>query len=493
MGRKEPTVWGQVLKRLRMELDLTEEEAGQRIGVSRKVFHNLENGWQKLNRERLEEILRALDLPPAAIDMALGFGTWVQATAPSAEPVDPETEDRRQSEHAAGLLGLAVAKAALPLLLQRLREERIRRDRHEAEKRGKLLLRLKTPQERRDRIEDAEDYQTWALVEWLAHQSIRAAADDPARAVEVADLALFTVPFVPGPEARRKRLEGYARGHLGNALRVRNELERSDAEIGFAWEAWRAGAGDDFLPLEEGRLLDLEASLRREQRRFELALRLHCMALEISPEERAGHILLNQSATYEQMGQMEASVAVLERARPYLEKTAEPRTFWGLLFNLALNMVHLGRYSEAEILVADVRSMALQRGNELDLVRVQWLTARIDSGLGRAKEASESFRQVFENLVAHKLPYDAALAGLDLAIFDLKSGDTLKVMNFADQMKRIFRSFGIEREAMSALLIFCQAARQEQATIELARQTAAIIEKARRSLPRSESPEGAQA
>ncbi len=476
----KPTPRGAAIRRLRQELGWTEEQLGKPHGLSKGVVHNLENGWRKEpTRREAEEYIEPLGLPPVALDISDAFGRWVQAAAPSPEPVSPEEEDARRAVVAAGLYGHHVARAVLPVLLRRAREERYARDRRQADERREHLRRLKTVEARRERIRDAEDYQTWALVERLAHESERAAADKPALALEWAELALFTVPFVRGPESRRQRLEGYATFSRANAKRVGNGLDGSAADFERAWRLWKAGEGDE-LPLDEGWPLDLEASLRREQRRFEEALDLHRRALAVSPS--TGCILLNKAATLEQMGDVEASVEALQQARPYVEKEAGARDLWVLLFNSSLGAWHLGRFAEAEELLADARELAVRLGNELDLTRTLWLTARLDSSLGRVPKAAASLEQVFENLISHTppLPYDAALAGMDLAILQLEQGHSREVMALALRMERVFGSLGIEREALSALLVFCAAARREEATVELARQTAEMIEKVRR-------------
>ncbi len=61
-------------------------------------------------------------------------------------------------------------------------------------------------------------------------------------------------------------------------------------------------------------------------------------------------------------------------------------------------------------------------------------------------------------------------------------------------MAWIFEAKGIHREALAALTLFCEAARQEAATVALARQTIADIEKAQRTAPpiRSGSDKGEQ-
>jgi hypothetical protein len=51
-------------------------------------------------------------------------------------------------------------------------------------------------------------------------------------------------------------------------------------------------------------------------------------------------------------------------------------------------------------------------------------------------------------------------------------------------MAWIFASKKIHREALAALSLFCEAARQETATLELTRNVMAKIEEIRRSAPR---------
>jgi len=490
MGRKAgrtptPTPRGTAIRRLRQELGWSEDDLGRPVGLSGGVIHNLEKGWRKEpTREEAEAILAALELPPAALDMSEAFGAWVRAAAPPAAPMTPEEEDARRCAVTAGLVGLHVARALAPVLECRLREKRFARDRQRAEERCGYLRQLPSVEERRMRIQKVEDYQTWAMVERLALESERAAADTPARAIEWAELALFTVPFVPGSDSRRKRLEGLARFSLANVRRVGNDLDAADAAFQKARASWEAGEGDD-LPLDEGWGLDLEASLRREQRRFPEALDLLARALEISPEERAGRILLNKAATLEQSGDAEAAIEALQQARPHVAEVGNPRDVWVLLFNLTVNLLHLSRLSEAEDHLSDAREVAIRLGNELDLTRTLWLEGRLDAALGRTTKAMAALEQVFDELVALALPYDAALAGLDLAAVHLEQEQTREVLALAVRIEAVFRTFRIEREALAALRVFCEAARQEEATVELARRTAEVIERVQReALPR---------
>lgn len=392
MGKRQPqpTPRTDALKRLRVELGIEEDEIGLALGVSKKVINNKLTGWQALRPEDEEAILNVLHLPPAALEVSLFFGRWVDAARQPEAPLDPDLENLRRCELTAGLIGLHVAKAVLPELLQEMTARRIARDRERAAVCGRHLLHLKTVQERQERLREAEDHQSWALVEWLCNASVRAAADKPTRAMELAELALFLVPFVPGPEHRRQRLQGYATFAFADALRARKDLDAADAAVSKAWQAWTAGADDDFLPLGEGRLFELEASLRKDQGRFEEALALLDRALAVSPEEDKGRLLLKKSALYELQGDLAAAVEALRQARPAVEKAGLLQDVFGVRFRLAVHLTHLGRFHEAAELLPDVRAAAIELGQESDLARSLWLQARIDAGLGKTGEATAS-------------------------------------------------------------------------------------------------------
>ena len=98
------------------------------------------------------------------------------------------------------------------------------------------------------------------------------------------------------------------------------------------------------------------------------------------------------------------------------------------------------------------------------------------AGQGRVAQAKAGLEQVIEKFA--DLPYEAALASLDLAVLHLKEGHTAEVKELAGAMGEIFKAKGIAREALAALSLFCEAASQETATVELTRQVIAEVERA---------------
>jgi tetratricopeptide (TPR) repeat protein len=292
---------------------------------------------------------------------------------------------------------------------------------------------------------------------------------------------------VPGGPARRSRAEGYASAFVGNALRVATDFDAADALFAQALELWRNGDPSEPELLPEWRLYDLEASLRREQRRFPEALACLEQAFALCKGEpaAAGHILLKKEHLFATMGDTEGALAALQEAAPFVEATGDPHLRIRLLFNMVDNLCTLQRFAEAEAHLPAVRELAIEQERELDLIRVAWLSAKVDTGQGRNEEAIAGLEQVGLDFMAHQLPYEAALSSLDLAVLLLEAGRTTEVRNLAFTLKRIFKAKKIDREALMALGLFCKAALRETATVELAKRAIAAVERARRSAPPS--------
>jgi hypothetical protein len=127
-----------------------------------------------------------------------------------------------------------------------------------------------------------------------------------------------------------------------------------------------------------------------------------------------------------------------------------------------------------------VRELAIQQGNDLDLLRVVWLEARLAGGEGRIEEAIAGLERVRQDFTARGLPYDAALASLDLALLWLKVGRSREVLEIARAMTWIFQAQGISREALGALALFREAAQSEAVTVDLVQRVIAEVREGNR-------------
>jgi hypothetical protein len=104
---------------------------------------------------------------------------------------------------------------------------------------------------------------------------------------------------------------------------------------------------------------------------------------------------------------------------------------------------------------------------------------RVAAGLGDHERARRLLTQVRQTFLDEGNAFDTALAALDLSISHLQEGKTAEVRELADEMVTVFRDLQVSREPMAAVLLFQEAARQETATAELAREVAASLIRAR--------------
>jgi tetratricopeptide (TPR) repeat protein len=259
-------------------------------------------------------------------------------------------------------------------------------------------------------------------------------------------------------------------------LRVSGDLGSADVAIEEAKRLWQAGS-DPAAVLDPGRLLDLEASLRRAQRRLPEALALLDEAAAVG--RRPERALLKKGYTLEVMGEYERAVETLLRAAPLVIQQGDPRLESILSGNLALSYCHLGRFEEAALLANRVRTVALETGDEIEVLRMTWAQGRIAAGLGRAEEARSLLAQARREFAARGMDYDTALALLEESALLLDAGRTAEVKTLARELAALFGSKGVHREALAALRLFQEAAEQERATAELARRVLQYLFRAR--------------
>jgi tetratricopeptide (TPR) repeat protein len=302
------------------------------------------------------------------------------------------------------------------------------------------------------------------------------ASRDLERAAFLASLARDAARRLPGPKGWARRVKGFAAAHVANFLRVAGKLKAADALFQKAKRLWGAGSDPDGV-LDPGRLLDLEASLRRAQRRFEEALALLEQARGVS--RCPGHTLLSKGFTLEVMGEYERAIEALLEAETLPDVQADPRLRSILLGNLALDLCHVGRFSEAAELTRQVREVAAAMGDAIRLLRVLWIEGRIAAGLGQTREALSLLAQARREFTVRNMGYDVALALLEEAALLLEEGRTAEVKVLTRGLPALFEAEEVHRESLAALRLFYEAAEREAATAELARSVLRYLFRAR--------------
>jgi tetratricopeptide (TPR) repeat protein len=329
-------------------------------------------------------------------------------------------------------------------------------------------------------VREVRDFQNWALCEHLCHESERRASRNVAVAVQLGKLAIQIAELVSGEKQFRYRLHSYALAFCANALRVEGNLREAEEAFTKAEELWQLGEGSTINLLEKTRLLDLKASLRRSQRRLPDALQLIERALEIDKKGAyTGHLLIKKAKTIEEIGDLEKAIAILKEAAPFVGSDKDPRLFLCLKHNLADYLSKAQQYAEAESLLPEVKAICGRLGNELDLIRLRWVEARIADGLGRTDQAASILAKVRGDFASRNMHYDTALVSLELATILAREGRPDQVKALARHMTSIFQAQGVHREALAALALFRQAAESEKVTPELAGRILDYLHRAR--------------
>jgi transcriptional regulator with XRE-family HTH domain len=437
------------------------------INSSEGTLANWERGTARPRIPMLHRIVDAMDFPPEMLGRALSF---VQAARAAREwhLAGGDRALRVQAAHLAARAAQSLEEYTRSTIAVLVSAAQLFESRRAAPALWERF-RACTEAGQRDLAREAAEFHSSGFVELLCEESRNAAGDSAARALHLASCAVAAAAAVPGSDGWRRRLEGYARAHLASALRVGGDLNQADQSLSRAVELWQAGASDDPGMLNAARVLHLEASLRRAQRRLPEALTLLDQALEIDRWGESQGLLIGKARALQELGQHEAAIGLLVGLEPQLDRKREPRNLFVLRTLLLLNLCYLGRHAEAELGLPELRALAIKLGNQLDLLRVEWLRGKVAAGLGRAGQAIRAFGRVRAAFIALDNAYDAALVTLELAEVHAALGRTAEVKALAQESAPIFQAQGVHREARQALDLFRRAAEEESVSAELVR------------------------
>jgi tetratricopeptide (TPR) repeat protein len=412
----------------------------------------------------------------------------------------------RQVAGGAGLLArlgfdeasISLADAGYEHLFEKLNERTVRRMELIKQEKDLALQRISeletlTPARRKQEIEDNPIFRSAALVDGLLETCRTCWSQDPDQAEATTHLALQLAeqldPTLYG-HGLPNDLKARGWSYLANIRRIRSDLRGADEAFSSAKLYLDEGSGD---PLERARLLDLEASLRREQRRFATAIELLKEVVTIYGKTRDRHLqgraLISLASVYGYLEDPDHALDLLLQALEMIDRTIEPRLVVVILSNLVFFFLELERYREASAKLSEARERIAQFGTEDDKTRLLWMEARLDLGLARFADSEAKLQAVREDFIRREIGYNAALASLDLAKVYLLQGRTEETKRLAAEMHPIFVSRDVQREAIAALLVFQQAAERENASLRLVEEVIRSVRRAQAGpQPRPERP-----
>lgn len=475
------------LKHLREALHVSRKELAARLGLKTDdLLGKYERNDKTVYYETLLANVEPLGCPQEAVDALLALYPFLR-NDPVEQPPSPvalSPDELRWIRRSCLAVITGVLEELLAEQIRRKKGRKAKAARRDAEERWPDL-KAASPERRRQLVKTWPRYRTWAMAERVCEASIKAAANSAPEALELATFALFIAERIPGEPSFRSRVEGYCWAHVGNARRVGEDFNGADLAFVRAWELWRAGEGSDPDLLAEWKLYSLEASLRRAQHRFPEALEQldHASRCSGSNKQAASRLLLKKSNVLEQMLDLQGAAKVLDQGASVIESLGDAHLIFAFRFNRADLLCRMQQYKMAAAMVPVVRGMAVDQGDDLNLIRVVWLDAKIRAGLGEAEAAITLLEQVFADFTARQYPYDAALSALDLAQITLQAGKTAQVSWMAASLAWIFDAKGIRKEALAAIALFCEAAKRESVTVELTQHVISELRKIRPSAP----------
>lgn len=240
------------------------------------------------------------------------------------------------------------------------------------------------------------------------------------------------------------------------------------------------GSGD---PMVLAEVIDLEASLRRDQRQIELALKLLDKAIAIyrrmGEDHLQGRTLLLKAITIGQNEEPEEAIRWIRRALDLIDPDRDPRLTLCCHHTLVHYGNRAGRTAEAARDFESLLPLYARFQEPWIQLRRLWLEAEIAEGLGESVRAEGLYRAVRDGFLRQGIGYDAALVSLNLAALFATQGRHEEIRELATDMLQVFGSTDLHREAIATLIVFQRAAQQETVTFEMVQGLARYLRQAR--------------
>ncbi len=263
-------------------------------------------------------------------------------------------------------------------------------------------------------------------------------------------------------------LQAWAWGDLGNALRVRDDLDEAERAFGIAFEFLLQGTGD---PNVKARLYDLHASFLGTRRQFDLAFAALDIAystyVELKDLHLAGKTRLVKALYTYYSGQPEEALRLNEEGLQAIEKGLDPDLEYSAVLNSLLFLVDCGRFFEAKKKLFLHRGDVQRYSGRVFSLKFRWIQARISAGLAEWTSAEQALTEVKDGFKEQGMRFHAALASLELALVWMRQSRYAEAEELALETVEVFVTLRIRREAFGALMILKDAFEKQRATVAL--------------------------
>jgi len=362
----------------------------------------------------------------------------------------------------------------LQLIYRPTREER------KAAKRDFARL-LRLPKEdRAPKIRRAfKRYRSPVLVELLLEASLERLPVDAEDAHHLADLAQMVLHQCVG-SARVNDLRVLCLAHLAIASKAMGDLEVAEQKFRTARHLLEDLPAPH--PHVQADLARMEGSYRKDRRQLERSETLLTKAITLyellDDASRTALSRLVLAGTQFYAGAVDEAVATTNAALTALNSRTYRRLFLMGRYNLTLFLAESGRSKEAAIrLKADLTlyRAASSSWPNVDL-HFHWLAGKIQRGLANHGQAEEHLVRARDGFAERGTAYDAILVCLDLGLVLAAERRYEELSELADLMISGLAAQGLHDEAMAAVSLAAEAARERRLTEKVVREVSHFLQ-----------------
>jgi len=320
-----------------------------------------------------------------------------------------------------------------------------------------------------------------ALYKTLLSRSWALRHENPGLMVQFASLATQVAAKLAAGRYGEKRIADFqcrAWMEYGNALRVADRLAEAEFALGRAVEFHSRGTDDELLA---ARLLELQASLAADRRRFALACRALSFVrryyFRVRDRHLAGRTLIKQGLYTGYAGDTQEGLRLLRRGLSLIDGSYDPALVCAALHNQLLFLIDQKSFRDARKLLFQNRQRLSNSGGKINELKMLWLEGRIEAGFGKHGRAERILQKVKEGFDQAGLGYQAAIASLDLAAALLSQNRVAEAQELVVKAARVFSALGIGREAMGAILLLRQSFDLRAATVAFIEEVTVFLRK----------------
>jgi tetratricopeptide (TPR) repeat protein len=368
--------------------------------------------------------------------------------------------------------GRALERSARNLL-----QRQIALDRERAEARFLLPELLAHRPERQELLmRNDPRFQTWGMLELLLDRSRGEILENARECERLATLARILCGQLDGGYYGVSRIDDMrarAWSCIAESRRLRSDFAGAEAALASAYEHLRAGTGDT---LERALILDIEAPLRCNQRRFAEAKRLLNQAIEIfienGEDQRVGLSLVSLANVHLAEGNARRALSLLQEALRRIDGEREPRLLLTARHNLIDSLVAAGRCMEARGLLIRTRMLYRQCPDGWTQSHLCWIRGKVTLGFHQGADAESELLAAREGFLALGSLFEAGRVALDLATLYARQERASDLRRLAVEAQAELQACGADFEARAAASFVRQAEEIEGASQELARAAA---------------------